>query len=222
MSGAILNIEIPTRTVEEVRGVIARVASMQAREALSGALGKRVEIELRKWFAARASNKQGWKSSGFWRRRLRSATSLTAFDASGSEVTIADPAMNQKVFGGALKGVEKDFLTIPARPEAAGRSARTFGNSLVFITLNHFRTGQGGGKLVGMLVKRPAKRGGVMRNRGRAAAKPKLEVFYWCVAAVWQAPDKKALPPDGKMVAALEDEQVRFEGRQIRNAGGAR
>ncbi len=219
MSNPILSIEVPSKSQEDILAVLDKAKSAEARRGLSAALGKRGEIELRKHFASRPSNKQGWKSSGFWRRRIRQATSLTSYDESGATVTIADPAMNQKIYGGTLRPVEKKFLTIPARREAAGVSPRTFGNQLMFIPLN----GKGGGKLVGMLVKRPAasNAGATKRKRGKAT-KPKLEVYYWCVSSVWQAPDKNALPSDAQFMAALLEEQTRYEARRLgRSRSGA-
>lgn len=220
MSNTVLAIDVPAKSREQILATIDRVTSAEARRGLSAALGKRLEIELRRHFASRPSNKNGWRTQGFWRRRIRQATSLASYDEKGATVTIADPAMNQKIYGGPLSPVEKKFLTIPARSEAYGRSPRTFGNQLVFIPLDQFRTGQGGGKLVGMLVKRqPAKSRPVGKRRGKAA-KPKLEVYYWCVQTVWQAPDKDALPPTAKLEAALDEEQARYEARIIRRNQG--
>lgn len=211
-------IEIQTNG-KDIVAELARFDQAQMMRALNAAVGKRVEVEHRRFFAAKPSNRRGWPSQNFWRRRIRNATSLTSYNAEGSTITIADSAMNQKVYGGPIRPREGKMLTIPARPEANGRSPRTFSN-LVFIPLRDFRQGRGAGKLVGLLVEK-SDSGRLMRSRGRSRSgqKTRLKVFYYCVAGVYQAPDRTALPEKVAVHTWITDEVGRFFTRQLRRGG---
>lgn len=200
-----LEISLPDKTQAEIAADLARFRSQDTARRLNAAVGKRVEIEHRRYFAARPRNKKGWPSQGFWRRRIRNATALTSYDAQGSVVTIADPAMNQKVYGGTIRPREGKFLTIPARKEANGRSPRTF-NDLRFVPI------PGRGKLVGLLVRARQTFVGNRRTVGG-------EVFYYCVTEVNQAPDPDALPRPIAIETAINDEVGKFFTREWKRRG---
>src|SRR5437868_6486786 len=85
--------------------VLSRIAaSLEDRQPLNAALGKRAEIELRNHFEERnrEPNKKGWDKLEFW-ARIRGATAFVSADKNAAHVVIADPAINQKIFGGTIK-----------------------------------------------------------------------------------------------------------------------
>lgn len=184
------------------------VESVTNRRPLHAAMGKRGEVELRAHFLDRNQepNKKGWPSQNFW-ERIRSATALSQVDASGATVSISDPAINLKVYGGTVKPKEGKYLALPAIAEAYGRSARTFSNLEPMI---RWRDGQ---RRAVALVER---RASLLRSRkdGSATEKKGSEiggrVFYWLVESVRARRDPKALPETAKFAAALLDETRNF------------
>jgi hypothetical protein len=202
-----MSLQIETPKTDEIRDGVRQIASAQTRLRLNAALGKRVEIELRGHFARRPRNKRGWPAQGFWRKRIRNATKLEHYDEHGAEIRIADPAMNQKVFGGTIRPIESKYLTLPARPEAYGRSPRTF-SGLKFVPL------RGRGRVKGMLV--------MPRRAFSKRGKKGLDVYYYCVTEVNQEPDADALPAEVVMTTAITDETGKFFSRELKRTGGGR
>jgi hypothetical protein len=169
-------------------------------------LGVRAGEELRDHFRDRnvngPRNKLGARSSGFWGEIMDSVGQPEA-DATSATVTISDPRINQKVYGGTIK-MDDRLLTIPNRPEAYGRSPRLFTNLKVIM----FKRPK---KAVGALVaaddrkfvgpKVPGKRAKFKRDElGRRP------VFYWLLREIGpQAPDPHAFPAEEKLQSALAD-----------------
>lgn len=185
------------------------IQGLEKRRPLHAALGKKAEVELRDHFARRDAepNSRGWKALHFW-GRMRTATSLRDINEDGARVVVADPAMNQKVYGGTITAKEGKFLAIPARQEAYGKSPRMF-DDLYFVALS-------GGR--GMLVqtaqtalirfKSGKRKGEVKSTEERGGG-----VFYWLVKSVTQAPDPKALPePESFRAALLATAQEYIDG----------
>lgn len=83
-------------------------------------LGKQMEIEFRKHFAARDKepNAMGWPKKHFWRDEIRKNTALTEVTANRAVLTISSPAFAMKVFGGTIKPKRVKMLTIPKTAEA--------------------------------------------------------------------------------------------------------
>ncbi len=184
---ALLTIKLTAPARNAVRDLLTRMEPAKLMTGLNAARGKAAEGVVKAHFLTRPRNARGWKSSGFWNVRMRTATSLTHFDASTATVTIADPAMNQKVHGGPITPKEGKVLCIPARSEAAGRSPRTF-PGLQYIPL------RGRGKLVGLLV---------MPTGRKFSQGGKLDVYFFCLSHVTQFADKDALPARAAFVSAL-------------------
>ena len=132
---------IQINTSDGASPALARItASLTDRKPLHAVLGKRGEIEARAHFESRNSepNKQGWPRQQFW-ARIRTATAFTSADDSGAVVTIADPAINQKIYGGTITPKEGTYLALPAIAEAYGRSPRSLPNLTALI---RWRDGQ--------------------------------------------------------------------------------
>ena len=204
MSG-LLTIKFTAPVRNAARELLTRMEPAQVLTEINAVRGKAGENVVREHFRSRPRNARGWKSSGFWNVRMRTATSLSHFDASTATVTIADPAMNQKVYGGPITPKEGKVLCIPARPEAAGRSPRTF-PGLQYIPL------RGRGKLVGMLVM-PANR--------KLSKGDKPDVYFWCLTHVTQFADKDALPPRAAFITALSDATEKQVTRALRGLNRA-
>lgn len=136
-------------------------------------------------------NRLGGKRTHFWRQVRRSVQAPVVRGSEGI-VGINHVGIGQKVKGGVIRPVRRKFLTIPARTEAYGRTAREFNNLTVAYN------SRGPYALVETLVTRirlgrvspkTGKRGGV-----KAAGESGGAVMFWLVDRVKQAPDAKALP----------------------------
>jgi hypothetical protein len=187
------------------------VENVVHRRPLNTALGKRGELELRAHFLKRNQepNKKGWPSQNFW-SRIRKSTALAAVDDSGATIAIADPAINQKIFGGTIKPKEGKYLALPALAAAYGRSPLTFSNLEVLV---RWKDGQ---RRAVALVERQATQVSFGRKKkdGTRTVKRGAEVggqvFYWLVLSVTQKKDPEALPKTEVFEAALLEETEFF------------
>lgn len=87
---------------------------------LMAALGKQLEVDLRKHFRERDAqpNARGWPKKHFWRKEVSTNTALTEVADTRAVVTIASPAFVHKVYGGTVTPKRGKALTIPLSPEA--------------------------------------------------------------------------------------------------------
>lgn len=118
---------------------------------------------------ANRANELGGRRTHFYARAARS-TSFKPID-NGVVVTISQRGMAQRRFGGKIKAVKSKYLTIPAHPDAHGRSAREFNNLEVIF-------GKRGA--VGLMQRRAS----TLKNRRRKGARKKPikgKVLYWLV-----------------------------------------
>lgn len=202
---------LDSKTTIEIRDhatyTLTKIAEgLTNRRPLNAAVGKRGEVELRAHFLARNQepNKKGWPKQDFW-NRIREATALSAVDESGATITIADPAIAQKIYGGTIKPVEGKYLALPAIAEAYGRSARTFNNLEPMIRWIN------GSRRAVALVERAASLTRDWKEKGSNLIEKKGSlvggrVFYWLVLSVTQAEDPRALPESNEMEKALREE----------------
>lgn len=175
--------------------------SLTNRRPLNAAIGKRGEVELREHFRERNQepNKKGWPAQDFW-NRIRKSTALTAVDESGATIAIADPAIQQKIYGGEITPKEGKYLTLPAIAAAAGRSARTFQNLEPLIRIIN-----GKARAIALVERRASNisygRGGVRHTSSSIGG-----VVFWLVEKVKQKKDPRALPERITMERALREE----------------
>ena len=165
------------------------------RQPLLRVLGRRLEHSLRKHFQTRDAegNKRGWPRSHFW-NRLRRATAFAGATDSAAKVTVADPALAQKVHGGTIRPIQAKALAIPLRAEAkvAGRpSARL---------------------IPGLFILKSA-RGGVFLARREDRA---LRLYYKLVKSVTQQADPRALPLRHLVLADLHAATTSFLKRDVK------
>jgi len=150
--------------------------------------GKQLETDLRDHFTARNAepNKQGWPKKNFWAGISRS-TALASFSESEAVVSVSEPAINQKVFGGTITPKRGRNLAIPQNAEAyAAGSPRNLPAN--FLRLLVTRSGK-----VYLVENDPT-----LRPRGKKGYKPGMSFsgrfWYRLVPSVTQAPDPRALP----------------------------
>lgn len=167
-------------------------SDLRGSRGMMAARGKRLERELRAHFLKkdREPNKKGWPKSHFWNRRIRTSTVLTSVTPSTAEVSIADPAIAQKIHGGTIRPKQAKYLSLPAAAEAQGRSPRLFADL-------HFEPRRGA-KVKGALVNASGK------------------TIYLLATHVTQSPDPTALPTMASLEAADADETAKYLARRGR------
>lgn len=179
-------------------------AQVKRPRALMAAAGKRVERELRSHFLAKDSegNRRGWVRSHFWNKRVRQATSFTGATDTTAEVEIASPEFVHKLRGGTIRPKRGRALAIPLtnRAKKAG-SPREWDDDALF----PLKTKRGLFLMIATLGKG---RGGIKGQRLIAA--------YKLLPKVTHRPDPTALPPEGNLEAAVEDEALKYLRRSIR------
>lgn len=204
--------KIELRKIDGGPDVLAAIAqSLDDRQPLNAVLGKRAEIELRDHFEKRNAepNKAGWDKLEFW-ARIRNATSFVSADKNAAHVVIADPAINQKVFGGTIKPRDATYLALPAIAEAYGKSPR------VFDFLHVIRFHSGAVALVETdrtLIRFGKKKKDGTRTVFDEGRSLRGRVWYWLARSVTQAPDERALPTEKDFLAALMEEAQEFAER---------
>ena len=146
------------------------------------------------------ANKMGGHRTHFYGNAAKSVQQPELYGGDGIRVAINAIGIAQRYYGGDIVPVDKQWLTIPARPETYGHVATEF-SDLHFV---FFREG------LAALVQNTQPR----RNAERAAAglstrAPKDDdnggVFYWLVKHVHQDADITVLPTDETLQTAAVD-----------------
>lgn len=190
----------------------ATPALQQLRDALGGAqrkelareLGQELATQYQAWFRARnaaSPNQYGWPRQNFW-NRLAAATRFDEAKATetGVAVTIADPAINAKVYGGTWGAKTAGALAIPLRGDVYGTQPKT--NAIPGL---HFVPNPKPGKVVGWLA------------TGAGAQ----TIYYWRLQkSVTLAPDPQALPENRDVLAALLARAQAWLRKQAGGNGG--
>jgi hypothetical protein len=149
------------------------------------ALGKQLEVELRKHFQLRdrEPNARNWPKRHFW-RRVKEATALTSVTESSATVSIASPELMHKVSGGTIVPKRGGALAIPISPEAYKVDrARLFPRPLTMIV----RSG------------RPP----LLVETGLIGKSKSWKLHYVLLKSVTHAADPRALPQQDKLESAL-------------------
>ncbi len=174
----------------------AIVRNCRDRRALHGALGGWGERTMRDYFSRRENqpNRTGWPKQHFW-DQIRSATALAQVDQEGATITVNDPRLAQKVYGGTIKpGAGRKYLALPAIAEAYGRSPRSLTNLQPVI-----RFINGERRAVALAERRASeiKYGRVRKDGTRKITQTASRIggiWYWLVKSVTQEKDPLALP----------------------------
>jgi hypothetical protein len=188
------------------RRMAAVTEALRRPAALMRVAGRRVENVLREHFLEREQepNAQNWPKQHFW-AGIRTSTGLAYATETEAGVAISNPAINQKIFGGAITPKRGKYLAIPAIAEAYAAGSPREG-STDFLSFVRFKSGQGA------LVENF--RHGISFGRRRKDGSRKVKagklsggrVWYWLVRKVSQAADPRAMPSQETLSAAISAE----------------
>ena len=164
---------------------------------LLAAGGKQLAGDLQDHFGIRNDqpNKRGWPKKNFW-AGIRSATALAEVSDDSATVSISDPAINQKVFGGTITPKRGKMLAIPENADAymAG-SPRNLPAGFLRILVSR----SGGVYLV--------ENDSSLRPKGKRGSKPAMSFagrfWYHLVPSVTQDPDPNALPNEDYLYGSV-------------------
>lgn len=134
-------------------------------------------------------NKMGWPSTGFWEKAARSIT----WDNGnfGTALHGNQIGMRQRYYGGDIHPVDANKLTIPARAEAYGKTARDFNLRPLYRWAN-------GRPEMFALVEADSQRVAFGHRKDGKASQGAVSgglVMFWLVSSVHQEPDANVIPP---------------------------
>jgi len=208
--------------------IVAATVAPERIEAFNRVLAERLADELKEHFTARNSepNKMGGAKTGFWKDVAR-ATAVTAVNAAGAVVSVAEERFRIHFYGGTIKPKTAKFLTIPLIPGARGKFARdyerTTGRKLFSLpgvnVLFEKNKDTPDRTLVGEEKARTRVKG-VRKSIGLRARTP-LRAVYALAKSSTIRRDPDAIPPVDKLAAALAEEGNDFLAREIRKGGVA-
>jgi len=196
-----INIQSPDLAPEVTR-LIALEKSVEPVRILKAA-GKQLETDLQDHFSARNSepNKRGFPKRNFW-AGIRRSTALASVSDSEAVVSISNPAINQKVYGGTITPKSGRALALPMNADAdkAG-SPRALPTNFLHLIVT---------KSGVYLVEREATKIGLSRRK-KGGYRPTGEMggrfWYHLVPSVTQKKDERALPEpsylEGSVTAAI-------------------
>jgi len=163
-------------------------------------------------------NKMGWRRQHFWSGARQSINE----QSSGTKVTlsITKPGIALHYFGGVVRPVIAEMLTIPAVEEAYGKRARER-NDLQFAKRVNPKTG----RLQSCLIQAEQTKV-ILGPRSKKTGKRRYKrdetkggtVIYWLAKKVTIKRDPSVLPTDAEMekaaAEAVEKTLARIEGRR--------
>lgn len=192
-----MNLEYRDLATPRVKQILRGLEPAQRKSMLTR-LGKELEVQLKKHFAARdqEGNKQGFPRQHWWAREVRAKTAFRGATADQATVGIDSRQFAHKITGGTIRpGPGRRFLALPMRAEAYGVLPRAGTIAGIFPIRS---------KLFGKAYL-AANEGGALR-------------FYWrLVPSVHQNADSRALPPAAELRRVLEQRAER-EIQRIVNA----
>jgi hypothetical protein len=163
------------------------------------ASGREVGNQLKDWFRKKdrdEPNKLSPRREHFWLQVSRSVQNPVIQGARTVSVTINDPRIAQKVFGGTITAKRAGALTIPVSEKAYGRTAATFERETgLKLFLLKKKTGTPGRGQTGPSNLERAVLAAVVNGH--------IEVEYLLTKSVTQGPDADALPPEKDLEAAI-------------------
>jgi hypothetical protein len=142
-------------------------------------------------FLNAGSNKNGWPTTSFWPRAAK-ATNWKAFE-NGVLINVNQQGVRQRYAGGDIFPTNgHQYLTIPARAEAYGKTAGEFNNLKVAFSRGHaFALVEADASQV--MIGRKKKDGTRSVKQGDTIGGG---VFFWLVKSVHQQPDPTAIPDE--------------------------
>jgi hypothetical protein len=177
-----IQFQVQGEPVKQVEKFAQRVQEPGFVQNIAKALAKLV----RQWLSDKnkAPNKMNWPKQGFYGDAARSTHWEAMQDV--ARVIVSKEGFRQRYFGGTIKPINADALTIPVAPQAYGKRAREFPD----LVLVKFKVPKG--KVTALLM---------LPHKGSAFG----TVFYLLVGAVKQAADKTVLPPLEKFTETITE-----------------
>lgn len=182
---------------------------------IAAVVGEAEVILFQNHFRNAPSNKNNWPSTSFWPRAAR-ATNWKPFE-NGVLINVNQVGVRQRYAGGDIFPTPgHQYLTIPARAEAAGKTAGEFNNLKVAFSRGHAFA----------LVEADAtqiKIGGKKKDGTRSVKHGDTiggGVFFWLVKSVHQNPDPTVLP-DPREIQQVAVDAINALAARAGNGGAA-
>lgn len=212
----------------EIRGLGAGLpemaGAMVSRDAIAAVASRGVANRVRENFdhlERTRPNKKGFPRTHLWSQFRRATQNPTAIGGGWLAVAVNHVAVAQRLFGGPIRPVNADFLTLPATAEAHGKRAREFNNLEFGIAPDP----ELGGALRPALIEAQSQAVSFGRRKkdGTRTVKPGElrggRVYYWLARMVNQRPDPAVLPTEAELVKAAEMPARDFMMRQQQRGG---
>lgn len=178
------------QVTESLKPVLSALEFGLKSGAIQEVIGRNVVKLIQDNFRTLPPNERGFPSTGFWQRAAE-ATHYTVVQ-DGVLFSIDQIGVRQRFFGGEIKPVHAQRLTIPAIAEAYGHSAAYFGNLKVI--RGFFRTYWGS---ITDLALVPADWDEKKVDR--------FGVYFWLVGRVSQEANPDVLPADDDIFDAASE-----------------
>jgi phage gpG-like protein len=173
------------------------IGQLRQRQPLLKRMGRTLEQTLKRHFIARNQepNKTGFPKKNFW-EQIATATTFTDATNDTATVTISDPRLATKIYGGTIRPKKAKNIAIPLTPEASqAGSPRGAGAGETHLTI---RRSKGGKRTLFIAA-------------GKKAIKDQEETLLWVlVHQVTHHPDPKALPTQTTLLPKLTSVVTRY------------
>lgn len=171
---------------------------------IAAEVGPRCTRLVQRNFRSLGQNAKGWPSTHFYGRAAEATNWQEGFGF--VMISVNQIGIRQRLMGGTIKPVNAQNLTIPARPEAYGKTAREFSNlqfkfvldpesgrmrpALVekTVAVDHARTRNDGGR----------------DKRFKKPAPSTVEALFWLAKSVKQEADPDVMPSDEDFEEAFD------------------
>lgn len=170
---------------------LAALAEVMTLRQISKVVGEAEVLLFQNHFRNAPSNKNGWPTTSFWPRAAKATTYKPT--EQGPLLTVAQQGVRQRYLGGDIRPTNgHQYLTIPARAEAYGKTAREFNNlKVAFNRGKAFALVEANATQI-TWGKKDRKTG----NRDFHTDTIGGGVMFWLVKSVHQNPDPEVLPAD--------------------------
>lgn len=172
---------------------------------LAAEIGPRATRLVQRNFLKLGPNKHGWPSTHYWNRAAEATNWQEGFGF--VMINVNQIGMRQQLMGGDIKPVRAGALTIPAVPDAHGKTARDFSNLKFGFALD-----PQSGKMRPALVEKKGVlkiRLGRQKKDGTKTVFPiststGLKAIFWLAKGVHQNPHPEVLPSDEEFGKAMD------------------
>jgi len=204
--GARVTTEVDTAT-PWLAGLPSRITTHE----MAAQLGPGCARLMQGHFRAQGANKRGWPSTEFWSRAADATNWIEGGGEGGGFVDIDcnQIGIRQQIYGGDIRPVNAKALTIPAAPEAYGKTAGEF-NDLKFGFEFDPQTGtmrpclKSSESTLAVKVKWKRSKTGATREAKQSKQTVGAQVMFWLCGGVTQKPHPDVVPSDEDFGAAMD------------------